>query len=253
MAWSTELSVIVKCVEFTNAAVCTTPLKVTMDVDTKFSPTNVNVCAPVPATTVDGDKLVRLGCGLLPTPARFTDCGLPVALSVNKSAALSGPLLVGLKVTPTTQVPVGTTVAPEQASALFAKSLGFAPLTITVVMLKLAVPLLVTVKFCAPLVFPTVWFPKFRLAAEGVKAEVMPIPLSITICTPPAALSVMFTEAARFPAAEGVNVKLAVQLALGAIEFPHVFVIEKSVALGPVLWMLAILKVAAPVLVTETL
>jgi hypothetical protein len=63
----------------------------------------------------------------------------------------------------------------------------------------------------------------------------------------------MFTEAARFPAAEGVNVKLAVQLALGAIEFPHVFVIEKSVALGPVLWMLAILKVAAPVLVTETL
>jgi hypothetical protein len=81
----------------------------------------------------------------------------------------------------------------------------------------------------------------------------MPVPLSATVCGLPAALSVIFMEAVRIPVAEGVKVMLAVQLAPGATELPHVLVREKSPALGPVTRMLAIFKDALPLLVTETL
>jgi hypothetical protein len=63
-----------------------------------------------------------------------------------------------------------------------------------------------------------------------VKTEVMPVPLSATVCGLPAALSSIFTDAVRLPAAEGLKVTLAVQLAPGASELPHVLVTTKSKA-----------------------
>jgi hypothetical protein len=53
------------------------------------------------------------------------------------------------------QVLLGVTVAPEQVSALLAKLLAFVPPIVTVEMLRLAVPLLVTVSAWAALVVPT--------------------------------------------------------------------------------------------------
>ena len=153
---------------------------------------------------------------MLPTPLRLTDCGLPVALSAKVRLALRVPLTAGVKVTPTTQAPLGATVAPAQVSLLIAKSLGFAPPIVTVETVRFAAPLLVTVSVCAALGAPTSWLPKSRLAAESVKAEAMPVPLTGMMCGLPAASSVIFTDAVRFPAAEGLKVTVAVQLAPGA-------------------------------------
>jgi hypothetical protein len=62
----------------------------------------------------------------------------------------------------------------------------------------------------------------------------------------------MFTDAVRLPVAVGAKVTLAVQLAPGATELPHVLVRTKSVAWGPVTMTLAIFKVAVPLLVNVT-
>ena len=71
------------------------------------------------------------------------------------SEALRLPGAEGVNVTLTVQAPLGVTVAPEQVSALFAKLLAFVPPIVTVEMLRLAVPLLVTVSAWPALVVPT--------------------------------------------------------------------------------------------------
>ena len=126
-----------------------------MDVERKLLPFRVRVRAPAPAKPEEGEKLVKLGCGLLPSPLRLTDCGLPAALSVKVRVALRPPLAVGVKVTPTEHVPPDATGTPEQVSLLIAKSLGFAPPIVTVETVRFAVPLLVTVSACAALGAPT--------------------------------------------------------------------------------------------------
>ena len=82
-----------------------------------------------------------------------------------------------------------------------------------------------------------------------MKAEAIPVPLSGTVCGLPAASSSIFIDAVRLPAAEGLKVTVAVQLAPGASELPHVLVRTKSAAWGPVTTTLAIFKVALPLLV----
>jgi len=116
----------------------------------------VRLNAPAPTVEKAGEKLVRLGCGLPPPPLRLIDCGLPGALSAKVRLALRAPLAAGVKVTPTKQVPLDMTVAPEQVSLLIAKSLAFAPPIVTVEMVRFAVPLLVIVSVCAAPGAPTV-------------------------------------------------------------------------------------------------
>jgi hypothetical protein len=60
-------------------------------------------------------------------------------------------------------------------------------------------------------------------------------------------------EAVRVPAALGVKVMLSVHWADGASEEPQVSVKVKSPALGPVTWMLEMLKAALPVFVNVAL
>ena len=90
----------------------------------------------------------------VPVPLRLTVCGLFAALSLIESVAARLPVAEGLKVTLTAQVPLGITVAPVQVSALLAKSLAFVPPIVTVEMLRLPVPVLVTVSAWAGLVVP---------------------------------------------------------------------------------------------------
>jgi len=92
--------------------------------------------------------------GAVPVPLKLTACGLLEALSVKFSEALRLPVADGVNVTLTVQVLLGVTVAPVQVSARLAKSVAFAPPNVTVVTMRLPVPVLVTVSAWAALVVP---------------------------------------------------------------------------------------------------
>ncbi len=105
-----------------------------------------------------------------PVPVKLTVCGLLLALSVKLSEALKLVVADGVNVTLTVQVLLGVTVAPVQVSALMAKSLGFVPPIMTVEMVRLAVPVLVTVSGWAGLVVLVGWLAKLKLEAEKLTA-----------------------------------------------------------------------------------
>ena len=124
---------------------------------------------------------------LAPVPARATDCGLPVALSVKVSVALKDPLAAGVKVTLILQLAPAATLDPQLFVS--AKSLGFVPAIEIAVILKAALPELLNVTVWAELVVATVWLAKVRLDGErlatgaGSGSEVEPeAALSATIC-----------------------------------------------------------------------
>jgi hypothetical protein len=91
-------------------------------------------------------------------------------------------------------------------------------------MLKAAFPVLLRVTPSAALVVPTFWLPNVRLAGERLIAAATPVPVRLTVCGLPAALSEMLTVAVRIPAAVGVNVTLIMQLLFAATEPPQVLV-----------------------------
>jgi hypothetical protein len=78
---------------------------------------------------------------------------LGLALSVMMIFALLVPVLVGVNVTLMLQLAPGPTLEPQLL--VCAKSAGFAPPTMILVILKLAVPLFVSVTVCAALPLPT--------------------------------------------------------------------------------------------------
>jgi len=188
-------------------------------------------------------------------PERLTVCGLPLALSVMLTEAVRLPLADGVNVTLIGQLPSAATELPQVL--LSEKSLAFVPVTVMLVMLKGALPVLLRVTVCAPLVVPTGWLPKPRLVGErlttgAVAAVDVPVPERLTVCGLPLALSVMLTEAVRLPLAGGVKVTLIVQWAPAATELPHVLVSAKFLLLVPMTARLVILKVALPVLLRVT-
>jgi hypothetical protein len=61
------------------------------------------------------------------------------------------PTAEGVNVRLTLQVPAGAMEAPEQVSALFAKSLAFVPVTLRVEIARFSDPVFVTVSFWAGL------------------------------------------------------------------------------------------------------
>jgi len=66
--------------------------------------------------------------------------------------------------------------------------------------------------------------PKAALVGLTLSSGGAPVPESETSCGLPVALSETLSEAARFPAAEGVKVTVRVQLAPAATELPQVLV-----------------------------
>ena len=78
----------------------------------------------------------------------------------------------------------------------------------------------------------------------------VPVPERPTVCGLPLALSAMLSVAARAPLAEGVKVRLRVQLAPAATELPQVLVWAKLLALVPVTARLLMLRAALPELVS---
>lgn len=105
-----------------------------------------------------------------------------------------------------------------------------------------------------PKVYVAVW-PRVRVAevvdpeaAPSVKSA--PVPVRLTACGLPLALSVMVSDAARLPLAEGVKVTLMVQLAPAATLAPQVFVWAKSPLLAPVMATPVTVSVAFPELLS---
>ena len=103
-----------------------------------------------------GERLAAAVDAATPEPVRLTVWGLPVALSVTVTAAVLVPDAVGLNVTLIVQVAPAATEAPHVL--LWAKSPLLVPVTATLVMLTVALPVLDSVIAWAALVVPTFWF-----------------------------------------------------------------------------------------------
>ena len=75
--------------------------------------------------------------------------------------------------------------------------------------------------------------PKERLVGFRVAIGPIPVPVRLTCCGLPPALSVMFKVAERLPLAVGVKVTPNVQLAPAASVAPQLLVCAKSPGFGP--------------------
>lgn len=164
-------------------------------------------------------------------------------------------MAVGVNVTLTVQVPLLAATEPPQVLAT-EKSPGLAPVSETLVMVRLTLPVLVSVMDCAGvLVVPTVCGEKFKVVPLRLTMGLVPVPVSVTGCTLPptlSVLSVMFMVAPRLPMAAGVNVTLMVQLLFAATDPLQVLVCPKSPGLAPANPMLAMVRAVLPVLLRVT-
>src|SRR5690242_4652688 len=96
---------------------------------------------------------------------------------------------------------------------VWAKSPLLAPVMPMAEIVSRAVPEFVRVKVFGAVVVPTVTLPKLRFVADRVTAGELPVPVRLTLCGLPLALSVTARVAPRVPAAVGVKVTLIVQFA----------------------------------------
>src|SRR5437773_1296040 len=86
--------------------------------------------------------------------------------------------------------------------------------------------------------------PKDRLVGFKVAMGPTPVPVRLTCCGLPPALSVILKLAERLPLAVGVNVTVNVQLAPTATDVPQLSVCPKSPGLVPETAMLLMTKMA---------
>jgi len=137
----------------------------------------------------------------------------------------------GLKITLIAQDPPATTLVPQ----VFVWEKNGEPVIVMLLMLSAVMPVLLSVVVS---VFPTV--PKLRLA--GLNSTTVPVPVRLTVCGLPAALSAIDTAPVRVPLCVGLKVTLMVQLASAARLEPQVFVWLKS----PLAAILVILSAVVP-------
>src|SRR5689334_63524 len=143
-----------------------------------------------------------------PVPESGTLCGLPDALSVKLRLAERDPIAEGVKVTFTFVLALGVIVIGVGGFA--AKSPALAPPTEIAVMVRLAVPVFVTVTGMALLVVLIAWLAKLTLVGKPICGAI-PVPVSATVCVllfTALSLSVMVSVAERDPAALGLKVTL---------------------------------------------
>ena len=93
---------------------------------------------------------------------------------------------------------------------------------------------------------------KVKLLALKLMVGLVPVPVRVTVCGLPNALSLMEIAADRLPGAVGAKITLTVQVPPAATGPPQVFVAGKSPALFPVTAILVIVRVALPLLVRVT-
>ncbi len=197
----------------------------------------------------EAERLTTGAEAAAPVPVKLTDCGLPEALSVMLRVPVRVPDAVGVNVTLMVQLAPAATELPQVL--VWAKS----PLAETLVRFSEALPVLESVTDCAALVVPTVRLAKASEEAErlttGAEAAA-PVPVRLTDCGLPEALSVILRPPDRVPEAVGVNVTLMVQFAPAATELPQLLVCAKSPLFVPVTAMLVRFSEALPVFESVT-
>src|SRR5437899_1250722 len=188
--------------------------------------------------------------GVTPVPVSDTDCGLPGASSVMVTVAVRALAAVGVNVRLTRQLAPATTVAPfvQVVPAAMAKSPGFEPARAMLVMLRVAVPRLVSVWISAALAALMPCSPKARMVGGKVPAGTSPVPATDTDCGLPGAWSVMGSVAVPYTTLFRSNVRLTRQLAPATTVAPFVQVVPaamaKSPGFEPARAMLVMLRVA---------
>jgi len=134
-----------------------------------------------------------------------------------------------------------------------AKEDAFVPPTTMLEIDSAVPPVLVMVTDCEALAVPIACIPNARLVVESKTAGgVKPVPVSVTVCGEPGALSVMVTAAESAPANAGVKWPCMEQFAPAARLLPQEFVNTNEGASAPVTAMLVIDNGASPVLVKVT-
>ena len=137
------------------------------------------------------------------------------AFVLRTTRPLRRPLEIGEKSIAIAHVPEAVTGFEIEQVVL--GSSAKSPLVVTPVMFSELVPVLVKVTDFAAAVVPTTVLPKVRLEGFNDTPGAVPVPLSVTVCVPPLALSVMVTTPVRVPLAVGVNVTAIVHVPEAAI------------------------------------
>jgi hypothetical protein len=187
-----------------------------------------------------GERLTTGGAA--PVPVKLTVWVAGLALSVIVKAPLLEPAAVGVKVTLRVQLALAATLEPQVL--VWEKS----PLAVMLVMLRVALPVLLSVTLCALLLVPTACAGKVNEARERLTCGALPVPVSAMAIGSLSVLAFMVTAPVRVPTASGVKVTLRVQLAPAARLALHVLVSEKS----PLTVMLVMLRAALPVFLSVT-
>lgn len=149
-------------------------------------------------------------------PESVAVCGEPAALSVTVSVALKLVTDAGVKVTVIEQIDPAASDVPQLLVS--EKSLGLAPPMVMLLMVSAALPVFDSVAACEALLVPLV---VLKLSEAGVSEAMgaggaVPVPLSVTPCGDPVALSVTETEAVSLPGIVGANFTAMVQVAFAA-------------------------------------
>jgi hypothetical protein len=156
----------------------------------------------------------------------------------------------GVNVTVTLQLPFG---AIEPMQLLVCEK---SPLVVMLLMIRLPLPVLVSLTACVGLFAPTVCEPKLKLGTDQVAIGAVPVPLKVTTWGLPGALSVICIVAVLAPTASGVNAGPTTQLPPAGKLLPHgldrVESGEKSSRSAPTTIILVKVRVAEPLLVTVT-
>jgi hypothetical protein len=145
-------------------------------------------------------------------------CGLPAALSVIVTAPVRVPVAVGVNLTLILQL--DPTVTDEPHVLVREKS----PLAAMLLIFSAAVPVFFNVTLFEGLVVPTVCEPKLKVVDDRLTTGSVPMPVRLTVCGLPLALSVMVIAPVRVPVAVGVNVTLMVQVPAAATDVPQALV-----------------------------
>jgi len=168
--------------------------------------------APCATVTVVGAALsVKSGGVFVPVPVSVTVWGLPAALSVMVNVPGRVPVAVGVNVTLIVQFAFAASVAGSVPQVFVcAKS----PEVAIVLIVKLPVPVFVSVTVCAGLVVLSSWLLKVRVVGASITAGVgfAPVPVSAMFCGLVLSLSVSRNVAVSAPTTVGLNVTLTVQV-----------------------------------------
>jgi hypothetical protein len=157
-------------------------------------------------------------------PDKLTVWGLPAELCEILSAAVRAPMAEGVNIKAIVQLAPAATELPQVSAS--AKSLASVPVKARLVIFKVALPVLVRVTVCAPLVVPTVWLENVKPAGAKLTAgaAATPVPVKVTVFGLSLTLSEMLRIPLRVPVVVGVKTTLTVQFIPAATLVPQLFV-----------------------------